>query len=204
MSIEVSLITSLLAAALGSTSLADSVVELFKKFYSEKKGKLPEPGVVGTIIDTPGIRLSPKQYFTSKTEADIVTDAAINALKSTHNSIASIRDERMRQAKLAFNAALTLMIIGVVIIFIGIGILMTGGTIESGAITIVSGTISEALSALVFKFNKEANNRLDEIRKELARIEMAKVGLSLAKEIADLDKRDSAIAELTKTVQNYG
>ncbi len=204
MSVEISLITSLLGVVLGSSPIAGSVVELFKMFYNEKNKQIAVEATDGTKTEDTSVPLLPEKYVSSKTEVEIATDAAIKALDSTYSSATSIRDERIRQAKLAFNTALILMIMGVVIIFVGIGILLAGGSLESGIITVASGTVSEIISAIVFKFNKETNNRLDEIRKELARIEMAKVGLSIAKEISDLEKRDLAIADLTKIVQNYG
>jgi len=203
MSIEVSLIISLLGAVIGSSTIAESVVELFKKFYNERKAKIVTDVSVGTIEATIPPPLVDIRAST-KSEADIVTDAAIKALDATHTSVLSIRVERMRQARLAFNTALILMIVGVIVTFIGVGFLIFGGNIEAGIISVLSGTVSEIISAVVFRFNKEANNRLDEVRKELSRIEMAKIGLSLAKEISDMEKRDAAISDLTKTVQNFG
>ncbi|MGC9491234.1 TRADD-N-associated membrane domain-containing protein, partial [Vibrio genomosp. F10] len=69
-------------------------------------------------------------------------------------------------------------------------------------ITVSVGAISEVVSLLVFKFNKETNNRLDELRKDLSVIEVARVGLSIAKQIEDQDKRDHAISELSLRLQN--
>ncbi len=218
MSLEVTVITSLLATALGSSKVAESVVELFKKYYNEKKAEEPKedasvffqssiPPVAPEAPESPEAPETPPcgdDYSKKVSDADIATDAAIRALNETHSSVASIRNERMRQARLSFNTALILMIIGVVIIFIGVGMVIVGNNIESGIITVVSGTISEVISVLVFRFNKETNNRLDETRKELSRIEMSKVGLSLAKEISNLEKRDNAIAELAQKVQAYG
>lgn len=205
MSLEISLITSLLGAVLGSSTIAESVVELFKKFYNERKSKIAEEAMVSEgTIEAAIIPPFAVPDAKTKTEADIVTDAAIKALETTHATVSSIRNERMRQAKVAFNTALVLMVVGVIITFIGLILLIFGGNIEAGIISVISGTVSEIISTVVFRLNKESNNRLDEVRKELSKIEIAKIGLSLAKEIEDSEKRDAAISDLTKTIQNFG
>jgi hypothetical protein len=198
MSIEISLITGLLAAVFGSTSAADALIEIYKKLF-EKKSVEPPKGSGDNIISDTKL-----MYLTPEKESEIATEAAIEALNLTYDSTLAIRNERMRQAKLSFNAALVLMCLGVLIIFVGIGFLWFKGEINRGAITVAGGAITQIISALVFRFNKETNNRLEVIRKELSSIETARVGLSMAKQINDLEKRDNAIVELTKRVQASG
>ena len=195
MSIEVTLITSLLASALGSTAIAESLVQLFKE-------KLDKKTTDDGNADGSGVSDTKKLYLTGEQEASIATDAAIEALDETYQSTSGIVSERMRQAKLAFNAALSLMVIGVLIVFFGIALLWIKDSFESGLITVAVGAVSEIISLLVFKFNKETNNRLDELRKDLSVIETARVGLSIAKQIEDQEKRDHAISELSLRLQN--
>lgn len=195
MSIEVTLITSLLASALGSSAIAESLVKLFKeKFYNRttKDSDLSEP------------QISERQrlYLTGDQESEIATEAAIEALDETYQSTSGILAERMRQSKLAFNAALSLMIVGVVIVFSGIGMLWIQDSFEPGLITVAVGAVSEVASLLVFKFNNDTNNRLDILRKDLSIIETARVGLSIAKQIEDQEKRDHAISQLSLRLQN--
>ncbi len=196
MSIEISVISSLLAAAIGSSFFKEAIETIFKEKVKEKSISS------ANIIERNLVAESPPQYLTREKEAEIAADAALEVLNSTYQSIAEIRNERMRQAKLAFNVAVTLMIIGVLIIFLGILLLWLKENISSGLITIASGAVSEVLSVIVFSFNKETNNRLDEIRKELSVIETARVGLSIAKQIENLEKRDHAISELSRRIQN--
>lgn len=195
MSIEVTLITSFLASALGSTAIAESLVKLFKEKFDDKTTK---------DIDRSGSKVSDRQklYLTGDQESEIATEAAIEALDETYQSTSGIVSERMRQAKLAFNAALSLMIAGVIIVFFGIGLLWVKDSFESGLITVAIGAISEIISLLVFKFNSETNNRLDALRKDLSIIETARVGLSIAKQIEDQEKRDHAISQLSLRLQN--
>ncbi|WP_045827116.1 TRADD-N-associated membrane domain-containing protein [Teredinibacter turnerae] len=195
MSIEVTLITSLLASVLGSTALAESLVKLFKEKFDNK-----------TTKDTASAELQvsdrQKLYLTGDQESEIATEAAIEALDETYQSTAGIVSERMRQAKLAFNVAISLMVVGVVIVFAGIGLLWAKESFESGLITVAVGAVSEIISLLVFKFNSETNNRLDVLRKDLSIIETARVGLSIAKQIENQEKRDHAISQLSLRLQN--
>lgn len=76
--------------------------------------------------------------------------------------------------------------------------MFVGGNLGGGGITAVIGAISEIISALVFKFNHDTNNRLDEIQKDLSTIEKARVALTLSEHITDSIKRDEAITEVIK------
>jgi hypothetical protein len=87
-------------------------------------------------------------------------------------------------------------------VFAGIGLLWVKDSFESGLITVAVGAVSEIISILVFKFNSETNNRLDVLRKDLSIIETARVGLSIAKQIENQEKRDHAISELSLRLQN--
>jgi hypothetical protein len=194
-SIEVTLITSLLASVLGSTALAESLVNLFKEKFDNKTTK-------DTASDELQVSDRQKLYLTGDQESEIATEAAIEALDETYQSTAGIVAERMRQAKLAFNVAISLMVVGVVIVFAGIGLLWVKESFESGLITVAVGAVSEIISLLVFKFNSETNNRLDVLRKDLSIIETARVGLSIAKQIENQEKRDHAISQLSLRLQN--
>lgn len=197
MSIEVSLITALLASVFGSRTTADALIAIYKTIFDKK---------TTDTSDTDEMVVSDRKrlYLTAEKESEIATDAALEALDVTYDSTLAIRDERMRQARLAFNAALSLMVIGVIIIFLGVALLWIKPELDQGVVTVAVGAITEIISVIVFAFNRDANNRLEEVRKELSAIETARVGLSMAKQIVDLEKRDDAIADLTKKVQNNG
>lgn len=194
MSIEVTLITSLLASALGSSALADSLVQLYKEKFDKKTNK-DEPATGLNVCD------NQKLYLSDEKAAEVATEAAIEALDETYYSASCVLSERMRQAKLAFNAALSLMVFGVLIIFLGVGLLWLKDGFGPGLITVAIGAVSEVMSLLVFKLNNSANNRLDELRKDLSVLETARVGLSIAKQIDNQEKRDHAISELSLRLQ---
>jgi len=195
MSVGVDIIVSILASILGSTSVSRSLVEAFRKLFEERKAKDKE-------LASLQAERSPEEVAKIQAkEADIATETAITVLNSTYDATSQIRDERMRQARYAFNAALTLVVVGVLIIFTGVAMLWFGNSVEPGAITVGVGAITEVVSAILFKLNKEVNVRLDEVRKELSAIETARIGLGLAKEIDNLEKRDDAIANLAERLQ---
>lgn len=194
-SIEVTLLTSVLTSALGSSAIADSLIKLFRAKIDKKS--IDENDTNEMIVSEPK-----SLYFTSDKASEIANEAAIEALNETYQSTAGILTERMRQAKTAFNVAITLMIVGVFIIFLGVSLLYLKEGFESGLITISVGAISEILSVVVFGFNKETNNRLDVLRKDMSVIETARVGLSIAKQIESQEKRDDAISELSLSLQN--
>ena len=74
----------------------------------------------------------------------------------------SIAQERLRQARLSFNLALTVTAISFSISLIGGGLLLSN-KIPSGTITTAVGLVS---SAGCLKFAKDANDRLDKILDE--------------------------------------
>jgi len=195
MSIEVTLLTSVLASALGSSAIAEALVKLFQE-------KLDKKTTDDSALEETAVSDRKKLYLTEDKAAEVANEAAIEALDETYQSTAGIVSERMRQAKTAFNVAIVLMVIGVLIIFLGIALLYLKESFESGLITVGVGAVSEILSVIVFGFNKETNNRLDELRKDMSVIEMARVGLTIAKEIEDQEKRDHAISELSLSLQN--
>ncbi len=195
MSIEVTLLTSVLASALGSSAIAEALVKLFQE-------KLDKKTTDDSALEETAVSDRKKLYLTEDKAAEIANEAAIEALDETYQSTAGIVSERMRQAKTAFNVAIALMVIGVLIIFLGVALFYLKESIESGSITVGVGAVSEVLSVIVFGFNKETNNRLDELRKDMSVIEMARVGLTIAKEIEDQEKRDHAISELSLRLQN--
>ena len=87
-----------------------------------------------------------------------------NQLVSNSNSSVewSIAQERLHQARLSFNLALTATAISFSISLIGGGLLLSN-KIPSGSITSAVGLVS---SAGCLKFAKDANDRLDKILDE--------------------------------------
>ena len=73
--------------------------------------------------------------------------------------------ERLRQARLSFNIALTLTIISAIISVAGAGLLLSGKTSE-GTATTAGGLASQIVSVGLLKMTKDTNERLDKIATE--------------------------------------
>jgi len=190
MSIE--MMSTLVAAAASSKVVKDAAkqaLDLVREKYGEK-------GVVVTAdpqdySDVDAIKNTIGRTLPEAEERTIT----ISALNQAHGSTMALREERMRQAKTAFNAAIALLVTGILIIFAGVIFMLVKENPTGGAITTSVGAIVEVVSALLFRFNTEANNRLDEIAKYLNRIEGAQLALNLASKIENRQKRDDAIRD---------
>jgi hypothetical protein len=125
----------------------------------------------------------------------------LEAIQAAHDSANNIRSERMRQAKFTFNAALSLAVLGVLIIFAGVILLFFKESLTVGSITAGIGAITEVISAILFRLNHETNNRLDEIGRDLSAIEAARIAMTLIEEITDQGKKDDAIKELARDLR---
>lgn len=74
----------------------------------------------------------------------------------------SFLQERIRQAKLAFNALLLATVLSSVVSFAGVYLLLSG-QVSEGSITSTGGLLSNVAFA---KLAKDANDRLDQVMKE--------------------------------------
>ncbi len=74
----------------------------------------------------------------------------------------SFLQERIRQARLAFNVLLGATVLSGIVSFTGVGLLLSG-QVSEGTITTIGGLISNAAFA---KMAKDANDRLDRAMKE--------------------------------------
>src|SRR5262249_43387899 len=111
-------------------------------------------------------------------------DLVLRATADTRDFLDQRRQERLRQARATFNAALALVYIGIVVLIAGVILLYSGKT-SAGVITTVVGAISECASAIVFKLYQDANDRLDKIEVTLAKIETGQALLEHIEQIQD-------------------
>jgi hypothetical protein len=125
-------------------------------------------------------------------------------LGAAHDTTKHLRDERMRQARLTFNAAIILVVVGVLIIFVGVALILIRQTTTSGTLTAGLGAIVEVVSAILFRLHNETNNRLDELGKSLGVIESAQIAMALIDRIEDPSKRDDAIREAARELRGHG
>lgn len=82
--------------------------------------------------------------------------------------------ERLRQARVSFNTAFGLIVIGTVIVLCGLVFLLCGYT-TAGMVSVASGIVSKITSAVLLKFNKDANDRLDKAEGHAIKVYTAKI-----------------------------
>jgi hypothetical protein len=118
-------------------------------------------------------------------------------LAQAEEAAARIRSERLRQAYLSFNVALGLSVLGVLTIFASL-IFLLNSAISAGITSSVVAAVCEAIGVILFRFNKEANDRLDNINRDLNILETTRLIMALVDEISDPLSRDAVIAELVR------
>jgi hypothetical protein len=131
-----------------------------------------------TIITTDVAVLDSKPSTSLAAEVKALSDS-INILEKTKPALDSNRvqntnqsveliliQERLRQARLSFNLTLTLFVTSSIISIVGIALLFLG-KVPEGTVTTAGGLASNIVSVRCLKLNKETNDRLDEIVKDL-------------------------------------
>ncbi|WP_432409348.1 TRADD-N-associated membrane domain-containing protein [Wukongibacter sp. M2B1] len=137
----------------------------------------------------------PELYLTQRDVNDLDEKESIGALENTIESIEDIREEILRQAKLAYNCALLAVFIGIILIFVGIFFIYLN-KVEITIISSAAGILSEFISAVLFNFSNRANDKLEKVQRDLSKFENAKIGLELINNIEDQSTKDAAISKL--------
>jgi ABC-type multidrug transport system fused ATPase/permease subunit len=149
-------------------------------------------------------RPSRKQKASSSPQAPVVNSEAtfLSLIDITRDHLNSQQQERFHQARVAFMIALLALILGIVLVFAGVVCIFVM-SLPIGAVTAASSSISSLISALAFRFNKEANDRLDTVAKELSILDRASVAMYYISYITDAEKKDQAITDLTKQLSSF-
>jgi hypothetical protein len=158
---------------------------------SEASGPAPVPEEAAKIVGEKTPRVSSK-------ETDKETREKLDAMRERAKAL---QDEQVRQARLTFNVAIGLLIVGVLIIFSGSAVLLLQEKAGTGAFTVVAGGIAEIISVVLFGFHKQTNDKLDIFRNELSAIESARFSMTLIEKIEDPVKRDDAIRETVQKLR---
>lgn len=118
-------------------------------------------------------------------------------IQGSRNELSKQHQTVHNQARISFAVAISLLILGVLIVFAGIICIYTIN-IAAGTITAISGTVINLLSGLILGFNKQTNDRLDAISNNLSNLAAAEQVMWYISQISDKKKRDEAIADLAK------
>jgi len=190
-------LVTVVSALGGSTVAADAAKEIYRYLTKalRERGAIPAE----TTIEGPEDIATVEASFSRTLQPNQIDSIANEALDAGHRSAVKLRDERLRQAKISFNAAVALLVIGVLIILAGIAGMFLSA-VAAGAVSTAVGAVVEIASALLFRFNTETNNRLDEIGNYLSSVEAAQVAMRIASKIEDPQKRDDAIRDAARSI----
>ena len=122
-------------------------------------------------------------------------------ISNTYETLDIFRKERERQAKISFNVALSLIIIGVLIVFGGVFLLFKKNILE-GVLSSTVGSISSILGGTIIKLYKDTNDRMDKLNANLSILNYAKVQYALILKINDEKKRDIELSKLIKSLRS--
>ena len=189
------------------TELADTIKDrdVATALWKGLSRQLADKGVTGIPeeITTPQQMKEAIRIVTEKT-TDIpdVDDhsVTVNALTTARDSTIRYREERQRQASVAFNMALVMSIVGVLIIFAGVILLFAQQKVTSGAITAGIGGVSEIVSLLLFKLSNDAKGRYDKVARDLDRIILADEAAEIARQIENPAERDETLRKLAESL----
>jgi hypothetical protein len=125
------------------------------------------------------------------------TPQVIAEIPSPEELTCVIRQERVSQAHWSYACALTLAVAGCLLMFIAVGFFVFG-SIAAGALTIAGGAISEVVGKMLFRLNRESNDRLTNTEKDLVNRERAQLSGVYASKILDPSTRDKTLTEITR------
>jgi len=158
------------------------VVKLIKYTYS--------------VFDNKINSMQPKSVEAKNYDYD---DNVYYIISSTYETLCEFRKERERQAKNSFNVALSLVIVGVLIVFGGVFLLFKKNIVE-GVLSSTVGSISSIIGGTIIKLYKDTNDRMDKLDANLSTLNYAKVQYALILKINDEKKRDVELSALVKSI----
>jgi len=130
---------------------------------------------------------------------DDYDDDVYYVISNTYETLCHFRKERERQAKNSFNVALSLVIVGVLVVFGGVLLLFKKNIVE-GVLSSTVGSISSIIGSTIIKLYKETNDRMDKLNANLSTLNYAKVQYALILKIKDEKKRDIELGLLVKSI----
>jgi len=130
------------------------------------------------------------------TAPDLVFKEANNAIESARSAVSASQNERRRQARWTFNLAALMVAIGTLSIVGGVALLIFTDRIVAGSIATGAGALADIFGTILFKFYKDANERLDSSIKEDRILTTAEVALEIAQKIETKKTRDETLQKL--------
>ncbi|MFF4386818.1 hypothetical protein ACFY0G_08510 [Streptomyces sp. NPDC001552] len=168
---------------------------------SQSQSPPDSPGTPSAEVE-PGVRLaelltSVQGELTQGDERAISKQIIVSAEGVAEN----IRTERVRQARASFNAALSLAIIGLLLVFAGVSLVLAD-IVTAGVLASIASAITESAALLLFQLNKQSNDRLDKVNGDLARLSRFRLTMDLVDSISDTRSRDRAVTQALRSLNS--
>jgi TRADD-N domain-containing protein len=102
-------------------------------------------------------------------------EVTIRSIESASRFLDGQRDLALRQARTSFNVAITVSVVGILIIFAGVALFVfhqgKDGDVKGAYLSVSAGVVSNIVSLLLFRLNREANARVEKIAKAIGRLQ---------------------------------
>jgi ABC-type multidrug transport system fused ATPase/permease subunit len=201
---SVAVVADILTVSLLAQVLAQSVPiinRVIAKSLDVKENEIEEAIDDGQFQDVVREKIIEKTQGEKTTEPpDAAADTLMTSwIVETRKVLAARRQEYLSEARISFIVALSALILGILLVFSGVILIFTVG-LQAGAVTSSSSIVTGIVCALAFQFNQQAHDRLDGLAKEMNALDNVYIAISLASEISDQIKRDSAIEEVIRKI----
>lgn len=124
-----------------------------------------------------------------------------SAISSTHAAIKHQTKEVKRQARLSFNAALMLIVIGSLVMIFGV-FMSFSEHVPEGVLTAGSGIISALVGRFAMSMYRESNESYLALNKKLNVVVIAQTQYTLIRTLSSKKERDEAVKALIINIQN--
>lgn len=191
------MIDALLVTAV--TSLSKPAAEILIKAFKEYLRRKGQP-----ISDSPTEEEVVKSLaaLEDREPSKVAIAGAQNAFADAASRLGTYHSERERQARNSYNLAWVILGAGSAIVIAGVAWMALGAAVTPGVITSGVGAITSLCSGAVFKFANDANDRLDDLARNLHKIETARLSLEIVQRISNDDERNAAITQIVDSLNH--
>lgn len=189
------------SAPVDADSVDSAIRNALESVYGETAAEVPDPEQLPPAQREAMETAEVASQHLGAAEADRL---AADALAGAHADLTKYRDERLRQAKSAFNVAASVSVVGVAVILIGVVLMFMKEGPTAGGITAAVGAVAEIVSLLLFKLREQTSNELRKTEDDLRTLEATRVMITLADKISNPQERDALLREAARALSSRG
>lgn len=163
-------------------------------------------GAVGARNYSNALSSFSKVFSSTGVTALGVNSMATRVASRAHSSVRAYHHQRQRQARIAFDISMVIVLVGVVV-FVAAVVQVLRGSIDSAVLTVISGIVIDGLGALGLLVSREANNRLDKVMMDAQRLEFVEFLLKTEEIVlrsSNKKLRNQVLQHIRKTREQYG